>query len=247
MSYKFETHIDPSPSDLPTPLYPCARGCGHRPAGQLSWFGGMRTEDGRDVTKHGWYCATCLLSFVPALERKPETGPGLIEYARDNMSVAIRRARLVKRPFIYVASPYTPTGPDHDSVREQRVKQAGEVAAHMIKNGIAAIAPIPFFEAGARAYHDGPIDPPEGYYDYDLRILKRCDATVVLTIEGWERSTGIDIEVRESLRLDMPVRLLMYDHFSSLDPDGQAALLGNIEATIIEQLEKEWREEDNRT
>ena len=247
MSYKFETHIDPNPSDLPPPLYPCAGGHEPMPADQLKWFGGMITEDARDVTKHGWYCAACLLSFKPALDRKPETGPDLIEYARDNLSVAIRRARLIKRPYIYVASPYTPAGTDHESVREQRVKQAGEVAAHMIKNGITAIAPIPFFEAGARAYHDGPIDPPEGYYDYDLRILKRCDATVVLTIEGWKRSMGIDIEVRESLRLDMPVRLLSYDHFNSLDPAEQATLLGNIEDTIIEQLRNEWREEDRLT
>ncbi|MCY4654672.1 MAG: DUF1937 family protein [Dehalococcoidia bacterium] len=226
----------PDPRDLPAPLYPCtdAAACGAvLPADNLLWYGGAGDENVWNIP--GWRCTNCLSNLK---EQPGDIIPGytLADHMKKNFSAAVRTAGLIDRPFIYIASPFTPTGDDDENVANSRIEQAGSIAAMMIRAGIAGVAPIPFFEAGARAYHGDKLDPPEGYYDYDLRYLKRCDATIVIALSGWQKSTGVDIEVRESVRLGMPVRILDPDILTNMRPSEQDTLLLDIERSIIEQL-----------
>ena len=236
------TSEKPNPLALPEPLYECAQGkftrsCQPAPADQLHWFAGMRTMDGRESYEPGWTCASCIatMTLAPNLLSISAT-PTLAEYQQENFAAAARRARLIGRPLIYVASPFTPTLSDDESVRESRVRDAGKIAALMIRAGISAIAPIPHYEAGARAYHDGPLNPPDGYYEYDLRILRRCDGVVLIELDGWTRSVGIRKELDEAERLGMPVARLHPADIEPLSRHRQDDLMLWTEQRIREKL-----------
>ena len=101
---------------------------------------------------------------------------------------------------IYLASPYS--HPDA-AVREQRYRAACRAAAALLRAGEPAISPIahshPLVELGLPA--DWTF-----WQRFDRDLLARCDAVVVLTLDGWETSVGVREEVRIAQELGKPVR-----------------------------------------
>jgi Domain of unknown function (DUF1937) len=101
---------------------------------------------------------------------------------------------------IYLASPYS--HPDL-AVRERRFRDACRAAAVFVRNGRAVFSPIvhghPLVEYGL------PTDWSFWQWQ-DREHLARCDEVVVLMLDGWEESVGLQEEIRIGRELGKPVR-----------------------------------------
>lgn len=111
---------------------------------------------------------------------------------------------------IYLASPYS--HPDA-AIREERFHAACRAAAQLMRTGNAVYAPI---------CHSHPIArfglPTEWSFweATDREHLARCTEVVVLLIDGWQESEGIQREIRIAKGLRKPLRYL--------DPPGTVTL-----------------------
>jgi len=90
------------------------------------------------------------------------------------------------------------------SVREERFRAACRAVAELIKRGTKAISPIvhchPLVQHGLMGHWSA-------WADYNRQLLSRCSALWVLTIPGWQSSTGIDFEIEIATELSMSVML----------------------------------------
>lgn len=106
---------------------------------------------------------------------------------------------------IYLASPYS--HPDH-AVREQRFQEACRAAAKLIRLGYAVFSPIAHSHPICQHGCPGDWDSWEAF---DQELLSHCDEVVVLAIDGWRESVGVQAEIRLAAKLGKPVRYLQPD------------------------------------
>jgi nucleoside 2-deoxyribosyltransferase len=103
---------------------------------------------------------------------------------------------------IYLASPYTHPDP---AVREQRFQAACRAAAALIHEGFVVFAPI---------VHSHPVAAyglPTSWAFWrkqDQEHLEQCDELLVLMLDGWQESTGVQAEILLARELGKPVRYL---------------------------------------
>ena len=106
----------------------------------------------------------------------------------------------MNRKLVYLASPYTS---EFESVKEMRFEQACEAAARLMNSGYHVFSPIahchPIAKAGLL-----PTDWPF-WMDYDKRMIDACDKLVVLCIDGWQESQGVQAEIDIAKRLGKDV------------------------------------------
>jgi len=106
---------------------------------------------------------------------------------------------------IYLASPYSHADP---AVREARYRAACRATAALLRAGLVVFSPI---------VHSHPLvafDLPTGWDFWepiDRAYLARCDEVVVLTLDGWQQSTGVRAEIALARGLGKPVRFLGVD------------------------------------
>ena len=103
---------------------------------------------------------------------------------------------------IYLASPYSHPDP---AIRHERFRAACRAAAGLMRSGRTVFSPIvhchPLVEFGL------PSDWAF-WQRCDLEHLKRCDEVIVLTLEGWEASVGVQAEIQIATELGRPVSYL---------------------------------------
>ena len=95
---------------------------------------------------------------------------------------------------VYIAGPFR--GPAAWDI-EQNIRRAEELALKVWQAGYVSLCPhanTRFFQGSA---------PDEVWLKGDLELLKRCDA--LLTVSGWQFSTGAREEVRFALESQIPV------------------------------------------
>ena len=103
---------------------------------------------------------------------------------------------------IYLASPYS--HPDL-AVREARFQAACRAAATLMRAGRVVLCPVA---------HSHPLTafglPTDWSYweRCDREFLRRCDELVVLTLDGWRASVGVQAEIRLATELAKPVSFL---------------------------------------
>jgi hypothetical protein len=103
---------------------------------------------------------------------------------------------------IYLASPDSHPDP---AVREQRFHAACAGAVELIRAGHDVYCPVvlghPLVDYGL---------PTEWkFWERQARaFLERCDELVVLMLDGWEASVGVQAEIRIADELGKPVRYL---------------------------------------
>lgn len=99
----------------------------------------------------------------------------------------------------YLASPYTHPDP---TVREQRFHAACATAAQLMREGHVVFSPVA---------HSHPLTayglPGDwAFWERHDRVhLERCDEVVVLMLDGWEESEGVQAEIAVAQRLGKPV------------------------------------------
>ncbi len=103
---------------------------------------------------------------------------------------------------IYLASPYTHANP---IIREQRFRAACRATAALIKAGAVVFSPIA--HSHALAEHGLPTDW-RFWERFDRAYLARCDQLVVLMLEGWKASVGVQAEIAIARELGKPVSYL---------------------------------------
>jgi len=117
---------------------------------------------------------------------------------------------------IYLASPYLYRGPDADEtfyidthatkgevIAELRYESAIDATAYLMKKGLAVYSPIVATHPVA-VKHELP-KGSEYWLQFDEIILSKCDEIVVLMIDGWKESPGVqrEIEIMKNLHKDI--------------------------------------------
>lgn len=103
---------------------------------------------------------------------------------------------------VYVAGPFRARNPNgtNDAWRTHgNITRAMAVALDVWRLGAAAICP----HANAATFQDAAGLPDRVWLDGDLELLRRSDA--LITVDGWEASTGATAEVEAATALGIPV------------------------------------------
>ncbi len=100
----------------------------------------------------------------------------------------------------YVACPYTSDDP---YILQRRYLDAIACGAELQRRGYITIEPIA--QSHQQAERFGM--PPEWAFweRRDSALIKRCDAVIVLTIDGWRSSHGVQAEIALAEILHMPI------------------------------------------
>lgn len=100
--------------------------------------------------------------------------------------------------YIYLASPYSDPDP---LVMQARYELVRAHAAEMMWNGEHVYSPIVHSHPMAVA-HDLPRDHAF-WKEYNMAMLATASALVVLMLDGWDRSTGVEWEIIEAGQLGL--------------------------------------------
>jgi len=102
---------------------------------------------------------------------------------------------------VYLACPYAHPDP---AVRNERYGTACRKAAQLMKLGFVVFSPLshsaPIAEIG-----NIPAANTEFWLKQDLPLLRLCDVVFVLALPGWEESTGLQAEIEEAKKRNIPV------------------------------------------
>lgn len=96
---------------------------------------------------------------------------------------------------IYLASPYTHR---YKKTQQKRYEQALEVAAALTRSGLTVYSPIVHFHPMA-VRHDLPTDFAF-WRGVNLDMLGRSQKLVVLKLDGWQESAGVQAEIEFATR-----------------------------------------------
>ena len=103
---------------------------------------------------------------------------------------------------IYLASPYS--HPDA-AVREQRFREACRATAVLLRAGHAVFSPIAY--SHVLVEHGLPSD--WAFWErHDQELLARCDEVVVLQLDGWIDSVGVQAEIALARTLGKPLKFV---------------------------------------
>jgi hypothetical protein len=102
----------------------------------------------------------------------------------------------------YLASPYTANDP---AVRRQRYEVACRKAVELLRSGKCVYSPIVY--SHHLCAYGLPVDW-EFWQKYDRYFLKICSEVIVLTIDGWQVSVGVQAEIKIARELGKPISFL---------------------------------------
>lgn len=105
---------------------------------------------------------------------------------------------------IYVASPYY--NPSSEVIQE-RMEKIYKFIGEYIKLGIHVITPLFMHEVAVRHNLDGTY----AFWDkYCLDLLKRCDKMIVLCLDGWKESRGVNAEIEFCEANNIPIEYIYF-------------------------------------
>ena len=106
---------------------------------------------------------------------------------------------------IYLGCPYS-----HEDrhIEVERTTQASKVAAKLIKNGHIVFSPIAYSTGLIR---DGVMREGFDWLTLDLQILRACDSMIVVMLDGWQSSEGLQAEIQCAKESGMKVEYLEVD------------------------------------
>lgn len=104
----------------------------------------------------------------------------------------------------YLACPYTH---EHDFIQHSRYEQVTRVAADLMRQGQIIYSPITSMHYLSRHCKPNEID----WLHHDLVILARCDKLIVLQLEGWKQSEGLQREIAFATERNIPIEYMEYD------------------------------------
>jgi len=111
----------------------------------------------------------------------------------------------MKTDILYLAAPYT-----HDvaKVRHLRFEMINEFAARLMMNDHVVYSPI---SHGRPIAVYGLTSDWDFWRKQDLPLLARFDVLVILALDGWYDSVGVNAAIKIANEAGMPVHLMHYD------------------------------------
>ena len=107
---------------------------------------------------------------------------------------------------IYLASPYS----HHDAaVRQLRFEIVSRVAARLMSGGLHVFSPISHTHPIAE-YGSLPLGW-DFWEQYDRAIMGVCSRMIVLMLDGWEQSRGVQAEVSLAVEFGLDIEYMHYD------------------------------------
>lgn len=106
---------------------------------------------------------------------------------------------------IYLASPYSHPS---EEVRVQRFDAVCKKAASMMRQGLFVFSPI------AHTHPIAAYGLPKGWEfweKYDRMFLQACHKVVVLMLDGWRDSVGVQAEIKIAEQMGMEVEYMEAD------------------------------------
>ena len=107
--------------------------------------------------------------------------------------------KTIKDKNVYVAGPYGESLPF--KIRQEHHEGMVKICARLIKKGVRAYAPIAYtydiIMHGSR--------PPNGWYDFDLKMLPMFEYVLLLLLPGWGESVGMKLEEEAAEKHGIPV------------------------------------------
>ncbi len=119
---------------------------------------------------------------------------------------------------IYLAAPYKAQEPAVERARVQAVKH---VSDRLIRQGQVIFSPLEYTEA----MQQRGIVPPQGWYLFDLAMLRGCVKLLVLALPGWRESQGVIMETTVAKALGIPVAIMTVEE-AELPRDLERQLAG---------------------
>lgn len=102
---------------------------------------------------------------------------------------------------IYLAAPYSSP---HADIRESRVAEASRVAARLMEQGYVVFSPITHGNAVADHLPKACLLSHEFWMRQCLSMLEVCDWLIILPLEGWRESRGLEVERRHAEAKHIP-------------------------------------------
>lgn len=114
----------------------------------------------------------------------------------------------------YLASPYTHK---NRQVVNRRVAAVQNVAYTLAAKGLFVYSPV--VHGHALEEKREPI-PYKYWIEHGLEMLSRSSAMIVVCLDGWGESRGVQLEIGHALKLDIPVLYYHPTHNNFLDSTG---------------------------
>lgn len=105
----------------------------------------------------------------------------------------------------YLASPYAH---EQSAVMEQRYRSAVEAVGALLTAGLAVFSPIAHnhhVNVACKMAHEDGASRWAFWKRFDLLMIDRSDAVIVLRINGWRESRGVTAEIEHAHRTGKPV------------------------------------------
>lgn len=107
---------------------------------------------------------------------------------------------------IYLAAPYTYEHEDSERValiQRLRFETINDFAAQLMLDGVRLFSPISHCHPIALA---GDLPTSWAFWEkYDREMLSACNRLVVLRLPGWDKSTGVQNEIKISREMGLPI------------------------------------------
>ena len=102
----------------------------------------------------------------------------------------------------YLSNPYAGT----DEQKAQRAKAAGEICYQLMDSGLFVFSPIVHNHALVSQFPNMSVeDRRRIFLPFDFTMLKKCDAMILLKLEGWEQSSGCAQEIAYCQEYQLPM------------------------------------------
>jgi hypothetical protein len=107
--------------------------------------------------------------------------------------------------YFYISNPYNGT----EEQKEERATIAAKVCGMLLKKGLHAWSPIVHNHAMMKTFNEFTLEERQSkILDFDFSLLKKSDAMIVLTIDGWDKSYGVGKEIELCKKLDIEIKYL---------------------------------------
>lgn len=103
---------------------------------------------------------------------------------------------------IYLASPYTH---ENKQIEQERFEAAAKAAGQLMLKGFLVFSPIAHSHPIAMQ-NDLPTDI-DYWMEFDKSFLEWADELVILNIQGWSASIGVDMERKIAYKKRMPISI----------------------------------------
>ncbi|PZR79771.1 MAG: hypothetical protein DI537_40645 [Stutzerimonas stutzeri] len=105
---------------------------------------------------------------------------------------------------IYVAAPYSHPVPE---VVATRMDLFTRTMAKLIEQGHHPVSPLMNHFLAEKIEVNFPLSW-QYWEEYSSKLLDRCDAMMVITMHGWEESTGVTAEIKMAIERGKPIEYI---------------------------------------